>query len=62
MPVAVAVVAGSPPLLAVLAALAAAVQAAAVQELTVLPVQMASAEAAEAFQIVRPQQVLVGPD
>ena len=62
MPVVVAVVAGSLPLLAVPVALAEAVQAAAVQELTVLPVQMASAEAAEAVQIVRPQQVLVDPE
>ena len=62
MPAVVVAVAGSQPLLAELAALAAAVQAAVVQELTVLLVQMASAEAAEAVQIVHPQQVLVDPD
>jgi hypothetical protein len=62
MPAVVVAVAGSQPLLAELAALAAAVQAAVVQELTVLLVQMASAEAAAAVRIVRPQQVLVDPD
>jgi hypothetical protein len=62
MPVAVAVVAGSLPLLAVPVALAEAVQAAVAQELMVLLVQMASAEAEEAVQIVRPQQVLAGPE